>query len=120
LTALFAVVNATLAAQHFSKPLMRLTSAARQMVDAQLSSGQAASLAQTTGHDEIAELSRVFGQMAGEVMHREQELHQQVEVLSIQIDEVKRRTEVAEITESDYFQELAQKSKAARARRRSA
>jgi len=61
LTALFAVVNATLAAQHFAKPLTRLSGAARDMVKAQLSSSQAASLAQTTGKDEIAELSRVFG-----------------------------------------------------------
>jgi uncharacterized membrane protein len=117
LTLVFAFVNATLATQHLSRPLMRLTRAARQMLDSQLAIGQAAALAETPDDDEIAELSRVFGRMAREVIQREQALHDQVQALTIQIDEAKRRTEVAAITESDYFQSLVQKSQEVRARR---
>jgi hypothetical protein len=117
LTLLFAFVNATLATQHLSRPLMSLTHAARQMLDSQLSNSQAAVLAQASGDDEIAELSRVFGRMACEVIQREQALHEQVHELTIQIDEVKRSKEVAEITESEYFQSLVQRSQEVRARR---
>jgi hypothetical protein len=106
-----------LIAQHLSRPLLRLTSAARLMVDAQLSSEQATALAETSDLDEIAELSRVFGRMAGEVIQREVGLRSQVQVLTVQIDEAKRGREVAEITESEYFQSLAQRSKEIRARR---
>jgi uncharacterized membrane protein len=117
LTLLFAFVNATLATQHLSKPLMSLTQAARQMLDSQLSSSQAAALAETPGDDEIAELSQVFGRMACEVIQREQALHDQVHELTIQIDEARRSKEVAEITDSEYFQSLVQRSQEVRARR---
>ena len=112
-----AVAAGALVAQRLSRPLLRLTSAARLMVDSQLSSEQALALTVTADHDEIAELSRVFGRMAGEVIQREVGLRSQVRVLTVQIDEAKRGREVAEITESEYFQSLAQRSKEIRARR---
>ena len=87
------------------------------MVDSQLSSEQATALAETPDHDEIAELSRVFGRMAREVIQREVGLRSQVQVLTVMIDEAKRGKEVAEITESEYFQSLARRSKEIRARR---
>jgi nitrogen fixation/metabolism regulation signal transduction histidine kinase len=114
-----ACVAGAFVARELSRPMVRLTNAARQMKDSQLSKQQAAALAETPGNDEVAELSRVFGRMACEVIQREESLHQQVEVLTIQIDEAKRRTEVAEITDSQYFQALALKSREARARRAS-
>jgi HAMP domain-containing protein len=106
-----------LIARHLSRPLVRLTGAARQMADSQLSSAQAAALSETSAQDEIAELSRVFGRMAHEVIQREERLRSQVQVLTIQIDDAKRGKEVAEITESEYFQSLTQRSKEIRARR---
>jgi HAMP domain-containing protein len=106
-----------LIAQRLSRPLLRLTSAARLMEEAQLSSEQATALTTTPENDEIAELSRVFGRMAREVIQREIGLRSQVQVLTVLIDEAKRGKEVAEITESEYFQSLAQRSKEIRARR---
>jgi hypothetical protein len=106
-----------LIAQRLSRPLQHLTSAARLMVDSQLSIEQATALTQTVDNDEISELSRVFGRMAREVIQREVGLRSQVQVLTVQIDEAKRGREVAEITESEYFQSLAQRSKEIRARR---
>jgi methyl-accepting chemotaxis protein len=106
-----------LIAQRLSRPLLRVTSAARLMAESQLTSEQATALTETPDHDEVAELSRVFGRMAGEVIQREVGLRSQVRELTVLIDEAKRGREVAEITESEYFQSLAQRSKEIRARR---
>ena len=56
--------------------------------------------------DEIAHLARVFRQMALRVWEREQRLRQEVQYLRIEIDEAKKVKQVAEITETEYFQQL--------------
>jgi CheY-like chemotaxis protein len=56
--------------------------------------------------DELGQLGRVFQRMAQEVYAREQSLKQQVQELQIQIDEAKKKREVAEITDTDYFRQL--------------
>lgn len=66
--------------------------------------------------DELGQLARVFQQMAVEVFAREERLQQEVKQLRIEIDEVKRANQVAEITESDYFQDLRLRSKELRSR----
>ena len=67
--------------------------------------------------DALGQLARVFQRMAREVVAREQRLKQQVMELRIQVDEAKKTREVAEITETDYFQDLQAKAKRLRARR---
>ncbi|HEY3039885.1 MAG TPA: hypothetical protein VGJ66_14180, partial [Pyrinomonadaceae bacterium] len=64
--------------------------------------------------DQLGQLARVFQRMAHEVAAREEQLKQQIQVLRIEIDEVKKARQVAEITETDYFQELREKAKALR------
>ena len=59
--------------------------------------------------DELGQLARVFQRMAREVYAREQRLKQEVYRLRIEIDEAKTARQVAEITETDYFQELQRK-----------
>ncbi len=59
--------------------------------------------------DALGQLGRVFQRMAKEVYAREQFLKQQVQELRIQIDEAKRERDVAEITETEYFQQLRAK-----------
>jgi DNA-binding response OmpR family regulator len=59
--------------------------------------------------DELGQLARVFQRMAREVYAREQRLKQEVRQLRIEIDEAKTARQVAEITETDYFQELQRK-----------
>lgn len=60
--------------------------------------------------DELGQLARVFQRMARQVEAREQRLRQEVRQLRIEIDEVRAARRVAEITESDYFQELQRKA----------
>ncbi|MDQ4078415.1 MAG: HAMP domain-containing protein [Chloroflexota bacterium] len=64
----------------------------------------------TERRDEFGLLARVFQRMAEEVHAREQALKQQVHQLQIKIDRVKQEQEVAEITETDFFQELGAKA----------
>ncbi len=66
--------------------------------------------------DELGRLARVFQRMAQEVYAREQRLKQQVQQLRIEIDEVKKAKQVAEITETDYFQQLQLKARGLRKR----
>jgi methyl-accepting chemotaxis protein len=56
--------------------------------------------------DELGKLACVFQEMAIEIQKREEKLRQQVRDLKIEIDEAKRQTDVATITESGYFQEV--------------
>ncbi len=68
--------------------------------------------------DELGQLARIFQRMVQQVYLREQNLRQQVAELRIEIDEVKKANQVAEITETDYFQQLQQKAKILRSERR--
>jgi HAMP domain-containing protein len=61
--------------------------------------------------DELGQLAKMFQTMVREVIAREQRLRQQIQTLSIEIDENRKAQEVAEITDSDYFQELQEKAK---------
>jgi CheY-like chemotaxis protein len=63
-----------------------------------------------TRRDELGRLARVFQQMAREVYAREQRLKQEVQQLRIEIDEARTARQVAEITETDYFQDLQRKA----------
>jgi hypothetical protein len=67
--------------------------------------------------DELGHLARVFQRMVREVYQREQRLKQQVAELRIEIDEVKQARQVAEITETEYFQNLRQKAQQLRSNR---
>jgi two-component system, cell cycle response regulator len=52
----------------------------------------------------------MFRRMAREVAAREQALKQEVRDLRIEIDASRAATQVAEITETDYFQDLQRKA----------
>jgi two-component system cell cycle response regulator len=67
--------------------------------------------------DSLGQLARVFQKMARQVYAREQSLRRQVQELRVEIDEVKKARQVAEITETDYFRDLC--AKAQRLRQRS-
>src|SRR5947207_8038371 len=60
--------------------------------------------------DELGQLALVFQEMARQVYAREQQLQRQVQQLRIEIDQERRTREVADITESDYFQQLLGKA----------
>jgi methyl-accepting chemotaxis protein len=67
--------------------------------------------------DELGQSARVFLNMARERFAREQGLKKQVQELRIQIDEVKKQQQVAEIVESEYFVDLQRKVKEMKATR---
>jgi two-component system, cell cycle response regulator len=61
-------------------------------------------------HDALGQLARVFRRMAREVITRERALKQEVRQLRIEIDAGRAATQVAEITETEYFQDLQRKA----------
>lgn len=66
------------------------------------------------GRDEISQLADSINKMLSDLqesLKREKELRAEVQKLRIQIDQSKKAQQVAEITESDYFQNLQQKAK---------
>lgn len=65
--------------------------------------------------DELGQLARVFQRMVREVYAREQRLKRKVAELKIEIDEARQAKQVAEITETDYFQQLRKKASQLRA-----
>ncbi len=70
-----------------------------------------------TRDDELGQLARVFQKMGREVQTRELQLKQQVRQLRIEIDHATKERQVAEITETDYFQQLQQKAQDLRRRK---
>jgi DNA-binding response OmpR family regulator len=66
--------------------------------------------------DELGQLAQVFQEMARQVYDREQRLQQQVQQLRIEIDQTRKTREVADITESEYFQQLLGKADELRSR----
>ena len=68
--------------------------------------------------DALGQLAQVFQEMARQVYAREQRLQRQVQQLRIEIDQAHKAREVAEITESEYFQQLLGKAEEIRNRAR--
>jgi hypothetical protein len=68
--------------------------------------------------DEINTLTHVFEIMVGKVRKREEKLKAQVAELKIEIDEVKRKKQVSEIVDSDFFQDLTEKAREIRSKNR--
>ncbi len=68
--------------------------------------------------DELGQLAHVFKDMANQVIERTENLKKQISQLSIEIDEIKKQKEVAEVTETDEFRDLAAKAQALRNQRK--
>jgi two-component system cell cycle response regulator len=66
--------------------------------------------------DPLGGLARVFQKMGREVQAREERLKMQVAQLKVEIDESRKKQQVAEVTETEYFQQL--KRRAGELRRR--
>lgn len=99
-------------------PILRLTVAAREIEKGEWDKANVDQLAQSRGRDEVAGLARVFASMAKQIQAREQQLRQQVRELQIEIDEAKRERQVAEITDTEFFQDLATKARKMREQRK--
>ncbi len=92
----------------YLRNVSRVTEAAAA-VEAQTFDPQAlADVADRT--DALGQLARVFSRMASEIYAREQNLKRQVQELRIELDEARQARQVAEITDSEYFQQLESKA----------
>jgi CRP-like cAMP-binding protein len=65
----------------------------------------------------IASLAAEFARMAAQVKEREEELRHEIAQLKIEIDETKRKREVDEIVESDFFQDIQARARELRRKR---
>jgi len=100
---------------NITNPLRCITNAAQALEQGEpFQPEQLESVAQST--DEMGQLARVFSKMAIEVQAREKKLKQQVIQLRVEIDEVKRKRQVSEITDTSYFRQLREKARVLRGR----
>ncbi len=74
------------------------------------------SLYKTRVQDEVDKLASVFELMVNKVYTREKDLRARVQQLEIMIDQTKRESQVQQIVESDFFQDLKLKVKTMRNR----
>jgi hypothetical protein len=101
-----------------TQPVVALTKAAERIGEGDYKQ-DLSKLTNVRLRDEISTMAEVFQIMVGKVYQREQTLIRQVEELKIEIDDNKRRSQVNEIVDSEFFQELQEKSRAMRRRRAS-
>ncbi|MGK7878310.1 MAG: cache domain-containing protein [Xenococcaceae cyanobacterium] len=104
-----AAIGAFVLAQSIVRPIHALTAAAHALEEEKFEPEQLTDASKA--QDDIGQLARVFLEMAEQVTARAQKLKQQVMELQIEIDQTKKKRQVAEITESDYFQDLQKKAR---------
>lgn len=61
--------------------------------------------------DELGSLAQVFKRMATDVYERTSQLKNQVNQLIIKVDEMRRKQQVSEVTESEFFTDLQKRAK---------
>jgi CRP/FNR family cyclic AMP-dependent transcriptional regulator len=71
----------------------------------------------TNGQDKVEQLMAEFYAMVRGVRERESELQEQVDKLTLQIDEAKRKEAVKEITDTDFYARLKRQAQNLRAQR---
>ena len=91
-------------AREYLEQVDKVTDAAVALEAGAFGSGSLSAVAERS--DALGQLARTFQNMAEEVVAREARLQAQVRELRIEIDEARQSAKVAEITGSDYFQDL--------------
>jgi nitrogen fixation/metabolism regulation signal transduction histidine kinase len=104
------LILAVLLARTIVSPILRLTNTARLIEAGHWDKVNIPELEKSGGGAEVGQLARVFASMAKQIHARETELRKQVEGLKIVIDEAKRKRQVEEITDNEFFQGLAQRA----------
>jgi uncharacterized protein involved in exopolysaccharide biosynthesis len=88
----------------YLREVATVTNAAVGLESGEFSSGSLSGVAGRS--DALGQLARTFQRMADEVIAREARLRAEVRELRIEIDEVRQAAKVAEITGTDFFQDL--------------
>ncbi|WP_052128263.1 cache domain-containing protein [Neosynechococcus sphagnicola] len=107
-------ISALFLGRSIAKPIRCLTKAAQDLE--QNTYNAEILLPSAKSQDDIGKFVRTFIRMAEQVKAREERLEAQVRELYIEIDQGKKERQVAEITETEYFQQLLQKAKVLRER----
>jgi len=116
LIAIAAVTGVILSDRLIARPILAIADAAAAV---EAGDFRAAELDAFSTHTrELKQLARVFQNMVRQVYAREEKLKQQVQELKIEIDEVKRKKQVKEIVDTDFFQDLQTKARNIRQQRR--
>jgi HAMP domain-containing protein len=105
-------------ARGIAAPIQHIIEAAHSVESGDFDTSTLTPLLDDGRADEIGLLARVFKRMADTVHQREEQLHQTIRHLRIEIDETKKDKAVMEITESEYFRELQKKVRLLRTKRR--
>jgi HAMP domain-containing protein len=103
------LIAALIGARRVAGPVEQLTAAAQAVENVSYAPGSLDPVA--ARRDEIGRLAQVFDRMARQVRAREERMQREIKQLSVQIDETRRRRQVAEITETDYFRDLQRRAK---------
>ena len=90
--------------QQYIEQVNKITAAAAAVDEGIFQPGSLDAVAART--DQLGQLARMFQLMAAHVAQRESRLKQQLLELTIEIDQAKLEQQVAQITESSYFQEI--------------
>lgn len=109
------IVVVGLVAASVTKPVMELTRVADRIGMGEYDQ-DFSHLYSTRVQDEVDKLANVFELMVDKVYTREQTLRARVQQLEIMIDQSKLETQVAEIVDSDFFQDLQSKVQGMRSR----
>ncbi|MDR5638764.1 cache domain-containing protein [Thermosynechococcus sp. PP45] len=111
------ILISLIVARSITKPIRALVSAAHALKHDQFNEFNPRVLRHyAQGSDDMAELAQVFLDMAQAVEQRQDQLKEELSELKIEIDQEKRKKSVAEITSTDYFQELRQRAQQLRQR----
>ncbi len=101
--------------QYLLRPIRSLIQAARHLKEGRFDLINLQALTQR--HDELGKLAQVFDEAADQVRQREERLKQVIEQLRIDINRDQETRQVEEITETDYFRSLRQRSLELRSRK---
>jgi CRP-like cAMP-binding protein len=103
--------------RHMTEYIERLGHWARLVAEGQYNQAiESIQAEEGTADRALAAVDDAVKSMVQAVQQREERLRQEVIQLRIQIDETKRKKQVAEITETDYFRKLAERAESMRKR----
>jgi HAMP domain-containing protein len=103
-----------IAAKRFTRRTINLANVANEIGEGNYGQDLSRFSSSLLAKDEITQLADVFKVMVEKVSSRENRLRRQVAKLTIRIDEQDCNEQVKEITENQFFQELAEKAQSLR------
>lgn len=114
------LVVAFLISGALTRPITALTRAFQRVAEGDYSQGNIPKVKRVLADDEITAMAEAFQQMVIKIADREMNLKEQMRELTmhIHIDQLTKAKKVAEITESEYFQQLQEKAHQMRETRR--